>query len=124
VTISPTTGVVTDIGASLNSLDAIAFQPSAAILTGDYNNNGVVDAADYVVYRNNVGTSTVLPNDPIGGTIGTAQYDQWRANFGKVPGGAGGLSAVPEPASAVLLFFGLLVVRFHRPSRSPMKLIP
>jgi hypothetical protein len=30
-------------------------------LTGDYNHNGVVDAADYVVWRNNQGTSLRLP---------------------------------------------------------------
>ena len=52
-------------------------------LTGDYNNNGVVDAADYVVWRNNQGTSNALPNDPIGGMIGAAQYNQWRAHFGQ-----------------------------------------
>ena len=27
--------------------------------------------------------SVALPNDPIGGTIGVAQYNQWRANFGR-----------------------------------------
>ena len=40
-------------------------------LTGDYNNNGVVDAADYVLWRK---TDT-------GGQQG---YDDWRANFGRM----------------------------------------
>jgi hypothetical protein len=52
-------------------------------LVGDYNDNDVVDAADYVVWRNNVGTSTELPNDSLDGTIGTAQYNQWRTHFGQ-----------------------------------------
>ena len=43
-------------------------QQSVALL-GDYNHNGIVDAADYVVWRKNVGTSTALPNDLIGGTL-------------------------------------------------------
>jgi hypothetical protein len=30
----------------------------------------------------NDGTTSALPNEPIGVTIGPAQYDQWRANFG------------------------------------------
>ena len=35
-------------------------------LPGDYNHNGVVDAADYAVYRDNLGTDNVLPNDLVG----------------------------------------------------------
>jgi hypothetical protein len=46
--------------------------------TGDYNNNGVVDAADYVLWRKG-GT---LQNDPTPG-VQPADYDVWRANFGK-----------------------------------------
>jgi hypothetical protein len=49
---------------------------------GDYNDNGTVDAADYVLWRKNENTSNPLANDPIGGTIGQAHYNQWRANFG------------------------------------------
>jgi hypothetical protein len=86
-------------------------------LPGDYNNNGTVDAADYVVWRRNVGTSSVMPNDPIGGTIGPAQYDQWRARFGQTAGsGSGDITnaAVPEPGSLMLLIVGLLTVRSPR----------
>jgi T5SS/PEP-CTERM-associated repeat protein len=78
----------------------------SAGLPGDYNNNGSVDAADYVVWRKNQGTTHVLPNDPIGGTIGPAHYNQWRAHFGQPPGSGAGLNAnaaVPEPATLVLL---------------------
>jgi hypothetical protein len=81
-------------------------------LLGDYNNNGVVDAADYVLWRSNQGTSNVLANDAIGGRIGAAQYDQWRAHFGQTAGsGAGAIAsaAVPEPASAVMLMFAAVV---------------
>jgi hypothetical protein len=56
---------------------------SQSSLTGAYNGDQVVDAADYAIWRNYVGTTNILPNDPIGGTIGSAQYDQWRSNFGK-----------------------------------------
>jgi hypothetical protein len=78
-------------------------------ITGDYNDDGKVDAADYVVWRKNEGTMNLLPNDPIGSTIGQGQYDNWRANFGAMamPGGA---SAVPEPTTIGLLFLALLVV--------------
>ncbi len=86
--------------------------PSPASLVGDYNGNGVVDTADYIVWRKNSGTSNVLPNDPIGGMIGSAQFDQWRAHFGQPPASGSGVSAnnstdaaVPEPATLVLLMF-------------------
>ena len=83
------------------------------VLPGDFNQNGVVDAADYLVWRKNVATSTALPNDLIGGTIGTAQYSQWRANFGTTSPGAGSGSGfsvnapVPEPSTLILLIFAV-----------------
>jgi hypothetical protein len=82
----------------LNSLIAAAVVG----VTGDYNGNGVVDAADYVVWRN--GDS---PDDTVAG------YNLWRANFGNTSGsgsGAGAVAAagVPEPSSVALLVFGAL----------------
>ena len=79
-------------------------------LPGDYNRNGTVDAADYVVWRKNNGTTNALPNDPTGGTIGTAQYNQWRAHFGQTAGsgsGANANAAVPEPTTLVQLMFAV-----------------
>ncbi|HEX4412221.1 MAG TPA: PEP-CTERM sorting domain-containing protein [Lacipirellulaceae bacterium] len=88
-------------------------------VTGDYNQNGVVDAADYVLWRNSVGTTTVLPNDPVGGTIGAAQYNNWRLDFGKTAGAGSalGAGAVPEPASLMMALFGaigLFSLKRHR----------
>lgn len=77
---------------------------SGSILAGDYNGNGTVDAADYTLFRDAQGTSTVLLNDPIGGVIGLAHYNQWKNNFGATASAAvAASSAVPEPASLVLL---------------------
>jgi len=79
----------------------------ATILPGDYNNNGVVDAADYSLWRANQGRSNTLANDAIGGIIGQSQLDQWRAHFGQTAGsGSGALAsaAVPEPTTWSLMF--------------------
>ncbi len=68
--------------------------PSAAV-AGDYNLNGIVDAADYVVWRKELGT-TYLPED----------YNVWRAHFGQTLGsgsGAAVTATVPEPTTFVLL---------------------
>lgn len=81
-------------------------------VTGDYNNNGVVDAADYTVWRDALGSATALPNrDPLNtGNVSNADYASWVAHFGQSAGaGSGGLSAgaVPEPTSLVLLAIAL-----------------
>jgi hypothetical protein len=68
---------------------------------GDYNSDGKVDAADYVVWRKN----------DINGQQG---YTDWRTNFGRTTGSGGGLSsaAVPEPVSFVILLVGALFAGF------------
>ena len=78
--------------------------PTPGVLA-DFDNNGVVDARDYVVWRNSVGTSTLLRNDPVGGVIGAAQYNLWRSNFGNTLAGGSGavVASVPEPASMLIL---------------------
>jgi hypothetical protein len=89
-------------------LTTISNVPLIPAVAGDYNRDGTVDGADYVVWRNNEGTNTPLPNDPIGGTIGLAHYNQWRAHFGQTPSGGAGASmsvAVSEPTTLVLLMF-------------------
>ena len=62
----------------------------SAGLPGDYNENDVVDAADYTVWRNNLGSPNALPNDPSAG-VEADDYDRWKENFGDVLVGAGGL---------------------------------
>ncbi|HEX3601282.1 MAG TPA: hypothetical protein VHU84_14115 [Lacipirellulaceae bacterium] len=66
-----------------------------ASIPGDYNNDGIVDAADYVVWRTGLGT-----------TYAQSDYDVWRAHFGQTAAnGAGTIAnaAVPEPKAIMLL---------------------
>jgi hypothetical protein len=74
------------------------------VLAGDYNNNGVVDASDYTVWRDRLGTGEPLPNETESmGIVDQADYDAWKANFGAVllTSGSGqfGATSVPEPAT-------------------------
>jgi hypothetical protein len=51
----------------------------------DYNENGVVDAADYVVWRNSLGQTVPAGTAGDGngdGMVTSADYDLWRADFG------------------------------------------
>jgi hypothetical protein len=67
-------------------------------IIGDFNDDGTVDAADYVVWRKHNGTTTVLPNDNTPGLVSSADYDDWRAHFGMTAGSGSSAMAVPEPA--------------------------
>jgi hypothetical protein len=83
---------------------------------GDYNNDGIVDAADYVVWRKTLnqtaspaGTGADGDKD---GTIGPGDLDFWRGRFANpIPpgGGSGESSAVPEPATMIPVIVGMLL---------------
>jgi hypothetical protein len=73
---------------------------------GDFSGNGVIDAADYVVWRKGLGT-----------TYTQSDYDTWRAHFGQMTGSGSGAStsaAVPEPATLLMFVVGLLTMYSRR----------
>jgi hypothetical protein len=88
---------------------------------GDYNGNGVVDGADYVVWRKRSGTAFQLPNEVAGVTPGQVtqhDYVAWRARFGNTSGsGAGSAAAIPEPTSAALSFVLSFAAMLRRANR-------
>jgi hypothetical protein len=85
---------------------ATAF--SLSVAAADFNQDGIVNAADYVKWRRSNGSQ--------------ADFNLWRANFGNTRGGTfGGGSGsqaahgVPEPSSAMMLLAcGLLLVTGRR----------
>jgi hypothetical protein len=81
-------------------------------LSGDYNQNGTVDAADYTLWRNNLGSGTSLPNDDTAG-VGPDDYARWKSHFGEMAGSGATAShntaAVPEPTAAVLVLVAGLI---------------
>jgi fibronectin-binding autotransporter adhesin len=115
-----TSGYTVNYGTGTNS--QITLNKPATGVNGDFNNDGKVDAQDYITWRKNNTTSNPLPNDNgLGTPIGPSHYTLWRSNFGKPPGsGSGDLvasGAVPEPASlllAVVAIFGFSAVGARR----------
>jgi hypothetical protein len=88
-------------------------------LAGDYNGNGTVDAADYVVWRDTLGSTTMLAADgDDDGDVDQHDYTVWRRTFGNASAAPSQGSAVPEPAGALLLGAGFLCFGMYRFSRS------
>jgi hypothetical protein len=98
---------------------------SAALVVtikGDYNGNGVVDAADYTVWRDLLGQEVVAGTSADGdfdGVVTTADYSLWVSHFGQsVVFGAGSLgdsaSVIPEPTAACLWLIGLAIATLRR----------
>jgi type 1 glutamine amidotransferase len=92
----------------------------AATDVGDFNHNGVVDAADYTLWRNTLGeTGFGLAADAdFDEQIGRSDYELWRNHFGEVVGTAAGaagqlpFASVPEPGP-----FAMLLLAAIRPLR-------
>jgi hypothetical protein len=87
-------------------------------LFGDYNDDGVVNAADYVVWRNKLNQNITIPNDMTSGSVAPGDYGVWRTHFGERRAGLGQqLAAVPEPAPSVIVaIIGVLMFAFYRTS--------
>jgi cyclophilin family peptidyl-prolyl cis-trans isomerase len=101
-------GLVWDVSKTLTSY-------TLSVAAADFNRDGIVDTADYVVWRK--GRNTTVPAytgaDGNGdGLVNDADLTIWRANLGNVRGtasggGAGsGLVGVPEPSTAGLIVLG------------------
>jgi sugar lactone lactonase YvrE len=85
-----------DVLTGLPSPTAIFIVPA---LPGDYNGDGIVDAADYVVWRKTDGT-------PSG-------FDTWRTHFGQEAKSVSWSNAeVPEPRTQLLLIMAALIALF------------
>jgi len=93
-----------------------------AMLSGDYNRDGTVDAGDYTVWRDTMGQTVAAyaAADGDGSTmIDAADYEVWQDHFGvAAPSGAGATAshAVPEPAGVLLVLLGAMsgIVAFSR----------
>jgi hypothetical protein len=84
--------------------------PASPPLGGDYNADGSVDAADYVVWRKNPG-GIYTPDD----------YNVWCAQFGETSGNGAAFStflpiptSIPEPSSAAFVIPTLVASIFQR----------
>lgn len=90
-------------------------------LEGDYNGDGLVDAADYTTWRDTVGSSLLLAADgDRDNLIGAGDFTAWTSNYGRSNLAS---LAVPEPSSAgTLLLLAVTVGQRALNNRSKLPL--
>ncbi|QDU57207.1 beta strand repeat-containing protein [Aeoliella mucimassa] len=94
----------------------------SAALSGDFNNDGIVNLADYTIWRDNLGADeSVLPPGTGDGSsiVDAGDYSLWKLNFGNTaPGASAQPTTVPEPSTMVLVIGltigGLAIARRRR----------
>ena len=78
--------------------------------------DGVVNAADYTVWRNSLGQNVAAGTGADGsgnGMIDLADYNAWKMHFGEHSGSGTG-AAIPEPSTLLLAVTGVLMICLWR----------
>ncbi len=108
---------------SLLEIDDVSVMPAVAI-EGDYNGDGFVDAADYTVWRDNLGldAAALNGNGSGGALVVPADYNLWKAQFGNPAiGSAIGGVGVPEPQSMGMLALALAAIATRVWVKEPLR---
>jgi hypothetical protein len=90
------------------------------LLPGDFNNDNVVNSADYTTWRNTLGQTGpgLLADDNGDNVVNRKDYDMWKRNYGaNIATGALSGTTVPEPATAMLLLLAGLLAGSRRSGR-------
>ncbi|TWT88207.1 Lysyl oxidase [Pseudobythopirellula maris] len=94
-------------------VDLVLPQPTP--LPGDYNGNGAVDAADFTVWRDALGTTGLTPfagaDGDGSGVIDQADYGVWASHFGEQPPPPAHTAPEPAATTAALLALAALALR-------------
>lgn len=101
-----------------DTLGAANYPLNQTSLPWDFNDNGEVDAADYLTWRMTLGQNDPSPGtDPLpanadrDSSVDQTDYDAWIYHFGEtLPGGGSTSAPVPEPASWLLAAFAVFAV--------------
>ena len=111
--------VIPDV--TISGPGGFAYPVNLPELAGDYNENGVVDAADYVIWRDTLGSDSDLIADGNGNDlIDAGDYDVWRTHFGQTigSGSATESASVPEPSTLLLIGISAITLLGYRKAKS------
>ena len=87
--------------------DGLGYAAVTMPVPGDYNADGFVDAADYVVWRNALGSNDPMADGNNDGVVDGEDYDLWMSNFGVLSSEGSSVLAVPESTSTGILILGI-----------------
>jgi T5SS/PEP-CTERM-associated repeat protein len=112
------------VGSTFDPKHIVLSDFQAVTLPGDYNQNGVVDAPDYVLWRNTLGQAGagLAADGSANGVVDQVDYDLWKSRYGALAGFGRTTNArnnvtAPEPSTVALLVVcaGLIsIVQFGR----------
>jgi hypothetical protein len=110
-------GEYSDVVAATLSDGGLELEVALPFLLGDYNRDGRVNAADYMVWRVSMGDEVPDGTGADGnhnGIIDSGDYATWRSHYGAVMPVGGGAAAAPEPASLMLVLAATALSGFAR----------
>jgi sulfatase modifying factor 1 len=106
-----------------NESNNLGFRVATVQVSSDFNGNGIVDAADYTVWRDTLGRYVPIGTGGdanLNGMIDPGDYAVWAMHFGQNSASGAGSAAVPEPSGLILILSTVVVLtpnvaRFARP---------
>ena len=113
-------GVVDKDAADLLSMNTIVAFTASPVTSADFNADGVVDGADFLLWQRGSG-KTIGATHQEGdanrdGVVDGADLELWKASFSAPPAG-GATSAIPEPATGLLSLAAAIAVAAHKKVR-------
>jgi len=109
------------IADELEQIGGLAWTTSPLTLAGNFDGVGGVDAGDFAKWRSDFGKFVAPGNGADGngdGVVDAADYVVWRR---AAAGGGGGSEPVPEPASALMVACGAMLYLAARVRKSPIR---
>jgi hypothetical protein len=89
---------------------SVAATSITPLADGDYDGNGFVDGADYVVWRKLAGGIDLAADGNRDGVIDGLDYNVWRSHFGTSGPASATMTSIPEPTSVLALVVAVLLI--------------
>lgn len=105
-----------DTGFSFAYIDFNAPPVLQQMENADFDQDGDVDGRDFLIWQRGFGTGTSLAEGDANGngSVGVEDLAIWQTQYGNAPL-VGAATAVPEPSTAVVLLWSILIVSFRKP---------